>query len=121
MRKSVYYMSLALLAIGLTGCQDKAATDPAVSSTTVSPSSVVAVSSVVSDLDLTDDTQPELSKITPVEVFSNDTLTVSTDSLDSDSDNTYLFLNLENKSQKDLYLVCEAASINGMFLASNAY
>ena len=120
MRKSVYYMSLALLSISLTGCQDKSSTDPAVSSTTASPSSVVAVSSVVSDLDLTDDTQPELSKITPVEVFSNDTLTVSTDSLDSDSDNTYLFLNLENKSQKDLYLVCEAASINGIILDCNA-
>ncbi len=120
MRKTVYYMSLALLAAGLTGCQSKAVTDPAGSSAAASPSSVVAVSSVVSDLDLTDDTQPELATITPAEVFSNDTLTVSTDSLDSDSDSTYLFLNLENKSQKDLYLVCESASINGIILDCNA-
>ena len=119
MRKSVYYMSLLLLTAGLTGCQQKASEDPAVAAVS-SPSSIVNISSVVSDLDLTDDTQPELASITPAEIFKNDQVSVSTDSLDSDSDSTYLFLNLENLTQKDVYLVCESAAINGILLDCSA-
>lgn len=118
MRKTAYYMSLVLIAASLTGCQAKGESDPAASP--ASPSTVVAVSSVVSDLDLTDDAQPELSAITPTEIFTNDTLTISTDSLDSDTDGTYLFLNIESKSKQNLYLVCESASINGIILDCNA-
>lgn len=118
MRKTACYMSLFLLAACLGGCQSKTANDPAAAVS--SPSSVVNVSSVVSDLDLTDDAQPELSSITPGEIFSNDSLTISTDSLDSDSDGTYLFLNIESKSDRNLYLVCESASINGIILDCNA-
>ena len=118
MRKSVYYMSLLLLAVGLTGCQQKTSEDPAAA--VASPSSIVNISSVVSDLDLTDDTQPELASITPAEIFKNDQVSVSTDSLDSDSDSTYLFLQLENLTQKDVYLVCESAAINGILLDCNA-
>lgn len=112
MQNKLRIFLLSALALSLTACQNTS-DDPGAAP---SPSSVVAVSSVTSDLDLTDNTQPDTASITPEEIFRNDSLVITTDSVDSDSDGTYLFLNLENTSDQDMYLVCESASINGIIL-----
>ena len=98
-------LGLALvLSLALTGCQKTATEDPQAAP---SPSSIVEINSVVSDLNLTDNTQPDTAAITPEEIFRNDTFVITTDSIDSDSNSTYLFLNLENLTDQDVYLVCE--------------
>ena len=107
-------LGLALvLSLALTGCQKTATEDPQAAP---SPSSIVEINSVVSDLNLTDNTQPDTATITPQEIFRNDTFVITTDSIDSDSNSTYLFLNLENLTDQDVYLVCESASINGILM-----
>lgn len=112
--KNKYYTGLLLaLSLTLIGCGNTATEDPQAAP---SPSSVVAISSVVSDLDLTDNTQPDTAVITPEELFRNDSLVVTTDSVDSDSESTYLFLYLENLTDQDAYVVCESASINGILM-----
>ena len=107
-------LGLALmLGLVLTGCGKTATEDPQAAP---SPSSIVEINSVVSDLNLTDNTQPDTATITPQEIFRNDTFVITTDSIDSDSNSTYLFLNLENLTDQDVYLVCESASINGILM-----
>ena len=117
MKNKCYTGLLLALSLTLVGCGNTATEDP---QATPSPSSVVAISSVVSDLDLTDNTQPDTAAITSEEIFRNESLVITTDSVDSDTDSTYLFLYLENLTDQDMYIVCESASINGILMDCSA-
>lgn len=117
MRNKLYVGLVLSISISLIGCGNSATEDPQAAP---SPSSIVAVSDVVSNLDLTDNTQPDTAAITTEEIFRNDSLVITTDSVDSDSDSTYLFLTLENLTDQDVYIVCESASINGILVDCSA-
>lgn len=115
MHKITHILPLCLLSFTLAGCQ-KNTPSPDEELAMPSPSSIVEVNSVVSDLDLTNNIQPDTLSITPKEIFRNDSIVIATDSIDSDSNGTYLFLSLQNISEKNMYLVCESAAVNGVLL-----
>lgn len=84
-----------------------------------SKSDEIAVESNVEDFDMNNFTIPEEVRIEANQLlYDQNNLKIATDSLESDSLETYLSLNIENLSDEDIYLVCESSSVNNFMIES---
>ena len=75
------------------------------------------VESSIESLNINDVTQPESASITEGQVLYQDNdLVITTDSIEADYESVYVVLDIQNKSQTPLSLVCESSTINGYYL-----
>jgi hypothetical protein len=88
--------------------------------TACSSSKTISVESSVEDFDMNVTDIPEEVSITSGEILYDDAgLRITTDSLESDSEETFLILNFENTSDEDMTITCESAAINGFVIRSS--
>lgn len=74
----------------------------------------------VSDFHLDDNTQPESVQITSGQcLYDDNNFSVTTDCIDSDTDDTYIILTINNDSDSDLSVICENASLNNFIISSD--
>ena len=114
-----FFLVLCLL---LSGCGSASAENSSTVSSVFSSDSVipdVEESSIVSELDLADFTAPETGRIEQTVLFENDQVIIRAESVDTDSEATYISVTVENLLDKDLVLSCPDAYINGYLITSS--
>lgn len=82
----------------------------------------ITVESNVENFDMNNYDMPEIVTIESGRVlYDQNGLKITTDSLESDSGETFLILNLENTSDTDITLVCESSAINNFMIETPFY
>lgn len=107
----------------LTGCGQAASNDSTVSDSSTTSSAIVSDSgsdipeSVFSNDVTTDDaSQPDKATVEAATIYENDQIAVRAESLDSDSDSTYLEVSIENKLDKNITISCSEAYVNNYLI-----
>lgn len=111
---------ILLLCAALTGCGQTASTGSSVISGSDTASSFIisdVPESAFSDDIITDDnTQPDKAKVEAKTIYEDDQIAVRAESLDSDTDSTYLEVTIENKLDKNITLSCSEAYVNNYLI-----
>lgn len=98
-----YLLLLVLGCLILTGCS--------------SPIQNIAIESSVDDFDMNNFNQPETVTIEANQLLYNDNgIKIISDSIESDSTETFLVLNFENTTDQPISITCESAAINNFMI-----
>lgn len=80
----------------------------------------ISIETSVTDFDMNSFDQPEAVNVTSNEtIYNANDLVITTDSIESDSGDTYLILNFSNNSNQDISISCESASVNQFIMDTN--
>lgn len=84
------------------------------------PGKSISIETNDTNFDMNSFEPPSTVTIPPNEtIYSSNDLTITTDSIESDSGDTYLILNFVNNSDQDISISCESASVNKFIIETN--
>lgn len=116
---------LSVLCLALSGCGGASSQNPLTSSSSIvsmTDSGIlpdVEISSVASELNTSDYTAPTTGSIQPEDLFKNDQASVRAESIDADSESTYLEISVTNFTDKDMTISCMDAYINNYLISTS--
>lgn len=120
MKKKV--IVLPVLCIALVGCGASSSIENDQISTVSSNSSIlpdIDVSSIVSELNISDPTAPVTGSLASQTLYETDQVIIQTEGIEADSDSTYIEITINNLLDQDIIVSCSEVYINNYLLNSN--